>query len=257
MIQSTGSVASLLSGIYQDSSASLSKSLQRISTGKRVTDASDDMGSYLKASSYSSKVTSFNSDVKELQTGKGYADAAKAVGNTVVSSLQKLKDLSTQYAANLAGANDANIAAGLNAQYAAVVTGVTRAIADGKYAGAAVYTSASLYTAAGFNVGSASNITVATIGNDASTSVAALDGELLKATKFVTDMSTTGDTLNDAIKMRQSIVQSYQGAISALTDVNEAEEQLNVTNNQVRMQATASMMSQANTAASLIARLFQ
>jgi flagellin len=257
MIQSTGSVASLLSGVYQDNSASLSKSLQRISTGKRVVDASDDMGSYLKASTYTSAVNSFNSEIKALQTGKGYADAAKAVTNTVVSSLQKLKDLATQYAATSAA--DLTTLAGLNQQYNQVATGLTRALADGKYAGTAVHTSVSLYTAAGFNVGSASNITEATVvaATNAATLAATIDLELNKATKFVTDMSTISDTLNDAIKMRTSIIQSYQGAISSLTDVNEAEEQLNVTNNQVRMQATAAMMSQANTAAAAIARLFQ
>jgi flagellin len=251
MVQSTGSVASLLSGVYQDNAASLSKSLQRISTGKRVVDASDDMGAYLKGASYTSKVASFNSDIKELQTGKGFADAAKAVGNAVVTGLTKLKDLAAQYATTA----DTDVRAGLSQQYTQVLNGLTRAVADGKYAGTAVYTNAQLMNSAGFNVGSASNAnigstSVVNIGN------ANVDTELLNATKFVMDMSTVGDVLGDAVKMRSSIIQSYQGAISALTDVNEAEEQLNITNNQVRLQATAAMMSQANTASAAIARLF-
>ena len=65
------------------------------------------MGAFIKASNYTSHVTTYNSEIKELQTGKGYADAAKAVGNTIVSSLNKLLDLATQYAAT----SDANVQA--------------------------------------------------------------------------------------------------------------------------------------------------
>jgi flagellin len=246
MLNGPNPAIAVLSQSYTSATAAIAIALSRLASGKRVNSASDDMGAFLKASSYTSYAATLNSEIQELHTGKGYADAAVAVGNQVLSSLTKLQELKTQW---LATGDDATKTS-LNAQYAAQVSAMNLAIRDGKYAGSAVYSGALLSgrTFAGFSVQSTDFADNTAVGTDASQTVssATLDAEISKAAKFVGTMQGISDSMNDAVTMRNEIVQSYQNTISALTDVDEAAEMIELTNQQVRQQASIAMIAQAN-----------
>jgi flagellin len=249
MLNGPNPAIAVLSQSYTSATAAIAIALSRLASGKRVNSASDDMGAFLKASSYTSYAATLKTDVQELHTGKGYADAALAVGNQVLSSLTKLRDLKTQWEAT----SDPTTQASLNAQFAAELSGMNLAIRDGKYDGSAVYSGALLggRTFAGFSVQSAdfADNGAAAIGTNASNavvSIAMVNDQITLAAKFVGAMQGISDSMNDAVAMRNEIIQSYQNTISALTDVDEAAEMIDLANQQVRQQATIAMIAQAN-----------
>ena len=260
MISTTPSVASLLSQIYQSTTNSMNNSMSAISTGKRVQNASDDPAAYFQAAANNGYITQYTAYSQDLQNAKGYADLGVATGNAVLADLSKLLDITNQYA----GTSDANTQAALNVQYEATLTSMNQTIAGSFYNNIQVYTKATLYNSQTTIDGQVMNISVAAtdIGANAGLAnakdgAATVQGVINGAENYVAQMGAAQDAITTQINLNSTITGSLTATNSILTDVNEAQEQLNVTNDQVRLQATASMMAQANSSAAVIAKLFQ
>lgn len=254
MISTTGSVASLLSQVYQKSTDSLNTSLQRISSGKRVNSSSDDFSAFVKASSYNGYITTYSQNNQNLGVLKQQAMQAKATGDAIVTQLTKLQEIATAYTNG-----DANAKTAANAQYSAVKATIT-SLAGATYAGSTLIGTTQIGTTTdGISVVSATNAvdtSAAGLGGDAS-NVGALANETTNLMTFVTKMQGFADQINAKIALNSTAISSAKTAVSALVDVDEAEEMGNMTNMQVRLQASAAMMSQANVSQAAIARLFQ
>jgi flagellin len=260
MIQSTGSVASLLSQVYSASTESLNSSLHRISSGKRVNGPSDDFTSYSKSITQSNIKTQYEAFNRDLQSAKAKLDYMLGVGNSVVETLGKMKELAGSYASA-----DATGKASLNAKYIAMNTSLVALIGNAMFEGtASVYTTGAQAGVAA-TVGSSSfamNVTaaqIATLGS-LSTSLSAttteLDAQIMNGQNYIAAVQSGQSAYAAQIKVNSTAISSFGAAISAMIDVNEAEEMGNVTAQQVRQQAAASMMAQANSSLAAIARIF-
>jgi flagellin len=262
MIQSTTSVASLLSDVYQSTTADLNASLTRLSSGKRVQNASDDFTAYFKAATNNTYITQYTSFNQDLQKAKQYADAGLAAGNKVLADLTKLLDLTNQ---QTSVAGDANANAALSAQYLAIADSMNQTISSTYIDSTKIYQNAAALFNANATIGgqvqniqikasaSADNAKITKVDDGAAT----VQTEINAAEKYVAQMQAAQTMITDKISLNNTIINSYNATNSVLTDVNDAQEQLNVTNRQVRLQATASMMAQANASAAAIAKLFQ
>lgn len=264
MVQTSGSVASLLSQVYQDKTASLNSSLSKIASGKRVQNASDDFTAFIKSSTHSGYMTQYQTFSRDLQVGKAKVDYMTAVGNSVMDTLQKMKDVANAYNST----TDLNEQAALNSKYVALLATFNATVANSKYDGiTALYSNvatSNITTTIGssaynisINAEYVANNAVVAIGTLNAGTAAALDTEIANGSNFLVKTSTLADRISSQIKLNTSIISSFQTSISALTDVNEAEEMTNITNMQVRQQAGAAMMAQANSSAAVLARLFQ
>jgi flagellin len=254
MVISNSSTASMLSNIYTSNSDSLSASLGKLASGKRVQSAGDDFAAYVRASGLRTDIATFQNTRQDLQNAKGAVDYSVGVGNAVLEDLTRLKELQDL---NTAAAGDADKQAAYSSEYDAIVNRVNNTIDNSAFDGQAVYGTASIISAGSINVtatNSATNtsVTAGGITTDAANMATAISA----AQTYVADLSSFQTAVNREMKLNDTIIAGKDATISALINVDEVEELAKVTNLQVRQQATVSMMSQANVSQSLLARLF-
>jgi flagellin-like hook-associated protein FlgL len=96
-------------------------------------------------------------------------------------------------------------------------------------------------------------VNLSNIGNVASGNI---DNAITAAMNYVSLMTGFSGQAAQYIKLTDSIISAKTAYISQLVDVNEADEMAKVTNLQIRQQATASMMAQANNSNAAIARIY-
>jgi flagellin len=256
MVITNTSTASLLSNIYSSNADALSSSLTKLASGKRVQNPGDDFAAYIRASGLNTDVTAYQGIRQDLQNAKGMADYAAGVGNAVLEDLTRLQELQDLYN----GTTDTDKQTAYSTEYDTIKARVTNTIADSVYDGQAVYATGSI---GAFNVDPTGTGSIdvnasdtadvsafANIANDA------ISTELTAAQTYVAEMNSFGTEISRAMKLNDTVVSGKQATVSALINVDEIQEMANVTNLQVRQQATVSMMSQANVSQAALARLF-
>jgi flagellin len=265
MINTNTSVASLLSNIYQANSASLADSLTKIASGKRVQNPGDDFAGYIRASGLNSDIQGYTQVKQDLQDAKSLVSYGQQVGNNIVDDLTQLKDLSQSYTAANGNADEQ---ASLQVQYNQIIQRITDTKANSYYDNTQVYVSGTGLKSVNINPSNAGLVmNIATTANDtanetainniANVSITGIQNEINNAETYVSEMQSYGTQIDRQMTLSDNVISSKQATVSAIMDVDEATEMTNVTNLQIRQQATASMMAQANSSQVAIAKLFQ
>ena len=264
MINTNTSVASLLSNIYQSNAQSLTDSMTKIASGKRVQNAGDDFAAYIRASDLNSDISGYTTIKQNLQDAKSLVSYSQGVGNNIVSDLTTLKQLAQSYQST----TDADQQASDKAQYDQIIQRITDTKTNSYYDTTQVYTSGATLKSVGINASNSSlTMNIATTANDtanetainniANVTTTGIQNEINNSETYVSEMQSFGTQIDRQLALSDTIISSKQATVSALTDVDEAQEMTKITNLQIRQQATASMMAQANSAQVAIARLFQ
>ena len=246
----------------------LNKSLERLSSGKRINSASDDAGGLALSMKLESQISGFKADVKSLGNGISLLQVREG-------ALSQMSDIAVRFSEIL------NASAGFT---------VTATDYDEEIAGLALrlvtlstetFNGEPLFQTAGHIV--KTGITVA--DNDISAnagdySLVQADGGAtnvdFKTITAVADYDQTAvDSLIDAVaKLRASNagdlsrlqyaqdsarnqVTGLEAALGRIVDVDIAEESANLAKQQILVQASASMVAQANSANNAILKLLQ
>ena len=260
MINTSTSVSSALTALYTTNNNDMTKTMSRIASGKRIQTPGDDFAGYLRGSALQSDIKQFTTVKQDIQEGKAYADFAKQVGNNILEDLAKMQNLEDAYALEAAGGNDANKLSAMSAQYDALATGIDNTQASAAYDGTLV-ADGSLSKAvttdidAGTYTIDGSSVTASLVGSIGTAGSVATEATAMQT--YVSTMETAGDQLDRASKLTDTVINSKNAVVSSIMDINETEELANLTNLQVRMQATVSMMSQSTMSQAAISKLFQ
>ncbi len=258
MINTNTSIASVLSQLYSTNGAQTTKLESQIASGKRVTNPSDDFAAYVKSSALNSDVSANQEVSQNLQSAAGMVTYATQVGNDIASDFTQLQNLATSYAAT----TDTTQQSSLAAQYSAIVSQIANTISNGTYNGTSVYSTSTLETATSNTNGGTIAVTASAIGSTASISNIAtattsdIQNEINNCQTYIADMGSYSNEINTAISLSNTATSADQATISALTDDNQAEDMANLTSLEVQQEAIVSMMSQANSSQSAIAKLF-
>jgi len=253
MVITNTSTASLLSNIYSANADALSSSMSKLASGKRVQNPGDDFAAYVRASGLNTEIKTYQNTRQDLQNAKGMTEFALGVGNAILEDLTKLQELQDLYAA---ASGDTAKQNAYSAEYDAIVNRITNTAASA-YDGATVYGTGAIVTAGNVtvqatNAATVANVTVGGIGTDG----ANVATEIAAAQAFVAYMSSFKTAITRDMNLTDTIIAGKEATVSALINVDEVKELANVTNLQVRQQATVSMMSQANVSNASLARLF-
>jgi flagellin len=251
-----------LASIYNANSGAIAAAMARIASGKRVQAPGDDFAGFARASTLQSDVTEYQQVKQNLQDAKGFADYAAGVGNNIVSDLDRLKQLQTLYGTS----GDNPVAqSSYKAEYDATVQRIADAKNDSYYDDIKVYQSGVSLKSVGVNPENSSlsvTVTASAIGNEAAISNIAsavpadIQAEINNAQVYVASMKSFGTIFQRDLNLADTIISSKQATISAITDINDVEEMTALTALQIRQQATASMLAQANIAQSFAAQLY-
>lgn len=263
MINSTTSVASLLSDIYNSNNTAITQSMSEIASGKRVQNPSDDFAAYVESSALNTDIAGYQTAQQNLTAAQGLANYAEGVGNDIAANLTQMQNLLTQYNAT----TDPNQQAAYASQYTALVNEITDEKTNSKYefggANVQVYQAGTLGSVAVDNNNDSISIKATAVGDEANVnnittaSASDIQNEINNAQTYVAEMSAAQNEITNFSSLTGTAINSEQATVGALVDVDQATEMTNLTNLQVQQQATVSMMSQASTLQAGIARLSQ
>jgi flagellin len=229
----------------------MSKSLEKLSSGFRINRAADDAAGLAISEGLRSQVGGLKVAVRNAQDGVSVVQTAEGALTEVHSMLQRMNDLSVQYAN---GTQNTDSQAALGAEFDQLQEEIVRITDNTKFNGVALFNDADLT----FQVGYDSADTITVTGADA---LAAVD----TSAAVITD-STTVQTAITAISTQRASLGAFQNRFehtinsvnvaienlsaseSRIRDTDMASEMVNFTRSNILQQAGTAMLAQANQA---------
>jgi flagellin len=243
--------------------ASLSESVQRLSSGTRINSAKDDAAGYGIAESVRGTKNIVDQNIRNAKDGISWAQTAEGALDVVGKILQRSLTLATQRLdATLSTTQTASIDAELDALADEIVNIKTRT----KFQSESVFgTGALLLTSTktiAVNTGATDTTSVAATiiaaTNIAGTATVAQIQTLI--TENATNRGTLGAAINSleyAVDNMQTLSTNLADGISRIVDTDYAAETSNLTRTQILQQAATSMLAQANQMPNVILTLLK
>jgi flagellin len=245
---------------------SLSKSLERLSSGLRINRAADDAAGLSISENLKSQINGFKRASANAQDGISLLQTAEGALNETTSLLQRVRDLAVQ--ASNTGAND-------TAARAAISSEVTQSLAEiDRISSATVFGSKNLldgsnttggftfhvgYNASSYNdlnvkvsatnsvsLGLGVTATVASINSGSSSVLTTIDAALSTITSTRSTLGAYQNRLESTISNLGTAVENLSASQSRIADTDMAEEMTNYSKQQILQQAGTAMLAQAN-----------
>lgn len=248
-------------------SASLQKSIARLSSGKRIVNSGDDAGGLavsMRMTAAVNRTAAANSNVANAVSFLQTQDGAMDTAGQVLDRISELKTLSTDVTKSSADV------ANYNKEFTALKDQLT-SLTSQKFNGVDLFSAGA--TAGTLAVGTSEdgtqsvNISKSTLSNDVSTITAATDLSSLNVsditgglTSVATSRAQNGaesSRLNYASQMLTTSENNLQAANSRITDVDVAKESASFARENVLVQAATSMTAQANSSSQVALKLLQ
>jgi flagellin len=260
-----------------NTSMSLSKSLERLSSGLRINRAADDAAGLSISEGLKSQINGFQVATSNAQDGISLIQTAEGALNETTSLLQRVRDLTVQ--ASNSGAND-------QASRDAIGREVVQTLAEiDRIASATVYGSKNLLdgsNSAGFtfHVGyngqsyndlnvkvtamnssslgmTSANIAAAVTGINAAAALASIDAAIATVTTNRSTLGAYQNRLQSTISNLGVAVENLTASKSRITDTDMAAEMTNFSKQQILQQAGTAMLAQANKVPQSVLQLLQ
>ena len=244
---------------------SLSKSMEKLSSGYRINKAGDDAAGLTISENLRAQIRGSKKAIDNAQDGINVLNIADAALGSITNNLQRMRELSVQ------AGNDTNSTASrtaLKTEFDALATEITRISDSTNFNGVQLLdgTTASINIQLGPGSAAASNVlNIASFADIDATALGVATGATPLATNanaiatiaLVDTAITTVNTrrsgigavsnrLETAVSNLMSSVENLSAAESRIRDVDVAAESSNLVRNQVLQQASAAMLSQAN-----------
>lgn len=241
--------------------ASLTKTFQRLSSGMRINDASDDAAGLGISKSMNAQVRSYgmaernaNDAISMLQTADGGADQIHEL-------LTRMRELAVQ-ASN--GSLTTNDATNLDAEYQASLSEIDRIATSTQFNGVGLLAGASTSRNFQVGIGTAStdriavsfggagatqlavNSTSVTTFTNAQAAITALDAGIQTLSNVRGGFGAAMNRVGVAVTSLQSMQTNMSASLSRIRDTDVAKEAANLSRNQVLSQSGASILAQAN-----------
>lgn len=249
----------------------LQRSLSRLSSGLRITRASDDAAGLAISERFRAEVRSLQQAQRNALDGISMLQVAEGALNETSGNLIRMRELSIQAANGTLGAGER---AALDSEFQDLMTEITRVASVTEFNGQLLLDgSAPTIT---FQVGSNNTVNdqISVVGVDATATGLALGGDLLTQGGAQTAIGvldtaidsvstlrggfgTAQNRLESTIRSIAVSVENTAAAESRIRDVDVAIESANLTKNQVLQQAGISVLAQANVSSQAALALLQ
>jgi flagellin len=243
--------------------ASLSASVQRLSSGTRINSAKDDAAGYGISEQIKGNKNIVDQNIRNVKDGISWAQTAEGALDVVGKILQRSLTLATQ-------AQDATLGpeqlTSIENELNALADEVANIEARTKFQDESVFTTGSLDVETGADTATtidAAIITIAAIAEDDldAAFAATLVGDLQDLiTDNANNRAALGAGLNSleyALDNMQTLSNNMADSISRIVDTDYAAETSNLTRTQILQQAATSMLAQANQMPNVILTLLK
>ncbi|HEV7495172.1 flagellin [Baekduia sp.] len=245
-------------------SAAISKSMQRLSSGYRINSAADDAAGLGISESMRSQIRGLGQAQKNIQDGASMVQTAEGNLDEVHSMLQRIRELAVQYKN---GSLDTTARTSIQNEVNQLASEITRIGSSAQFNGINLLnSSATVSFQVGANDGQQIGIALVDLATTVGTSYASLStagttdiSEIDLAITAVSTARASFGAVQNRLDHSLSVAASYQenltSAESRIRDVDMADEMVALTKNQILSQAGTAMLSQANQAPQSVLRL--
>ena len=239
----------------------LSKSIDRLSTGKRINSAADDAAGNAIATRMTSQVRGLNQAVRNSNDGISLAQTAEGGMNEIVNMMQRMRELAVQSASGTLGDSDRdNLQTEVTALKAQIdeVAGKTNfngvsllntagpvAIQTGMNSGDTVNIALANVTTTGLGINTVDIGSLAGTG-DPGAALDDIDAALDIITTAQAGLGASQNRLQATVSSLVNRATNLSEARSRIQDANFSEESTNLAKAQILSQASTAMLAQAN-----------
>jgi flagellin len=245
-------------------SAAISKSMQRLSSGYRINSAADDAAGLGISESMRSQIRGLSQAQKNIQDGSSMIQTAEGNLDEVHSMLQRVRELAVQYKN---GSLDANARTSIQNEVTQLASEISRIGDAASFNGINLLNTTNTVS---FQVGANDGQTIAVslvnlsaqVGTSYSTLTQAGATDISEIDTAIQNVSTARATfgavqnrLDHSLSVASTYAENLTSAESRIRDVDMADEMVALTKNQILSQAGTAMLSQANQAPQSVLRL--
>lgn len=249
--------------LLNNTNHTLSRSMERLSSGLRINRAADDAAGLAVSEAMRSQIRGMNVASRNAQDGVSMVQVADGALGNVGDMLQRVRDLAVQASnGTLTDAQRGN----LDSEVQQILTEINTTGTDTEFNGIKVL-SGSVATAASavtlqvganggqniaFTIGTVSTaaLTLASVGVStaaaASAAIAAVDTAIGAITTERANLGAVQNRLEQTINRLGLTSENLQAAESRIRDADMASEMISFTKNQILQQSGMAMLSQAN-----------
>jgi flagellin len=252
----------------------LDASLAKLSSGYRITKASDDAAGLGVSANLTAQLRSYEQGARNANDGLSVVQTAEAGLNEITNILIRIRELAMQSASDGVGSNER---AFIETENVALQAELTRLDASVEFNNNVLFGSATALTfqvgirgsvndslsvnTSAMNVDAASLLTTAVnLGVDAATSqltLATLDSAINTVSGFRADLGAAAGRFSSAASTIGQAIQAVAASNSRIRDVDIARETSNLSSAQILVQAGVAVLAQANQAPQVALQLLQ
>jgi flagellin len=247
-------------------SAQVSKSMERLSSGYRINRGADDAAGLGISETMRSQIRGLAQSQRNIQDGVSLVGTAEGNLDTVHSMLQRVRELAVQYKNGTL--NDASRAA-IQTEVNQLASEIERIGKAASFNGLSLLSSTSTVSfQVGANDGQVISVDMISLGSNLGVSFYSLTAsgasdisEIDAAITAVSNTRATFGAVQNRLEHALAVTTAYQenlvSAESRIRDVDMAEEMVNLTKNQILQQAGTAMLAQANQAPQAVLTLLR
>ena len=245
----------------------LSKSMEQLSTGKRINSAADDAAGLAIGNRMTAQIKALDQSVRNANDGISMMQTAEGATKEITNMLQRMRELSVQAANDSYSASDRTAIA---AEVTQLTSEITRIADNTQWNGMSILSGATAYGTMTFQVGTegdtSSAITVGFSDMDATalsvggtslsftTSVQAqgsielLDTAITRVDTFRSGLGARINRLTSAADNLANVALNTSASRSQIEDTDYAKATTDLAKSQIIQQAATAMLAQANQA---------
>ena len=239
---------------------SLSKSMQRLSSGLRINSAADDAAGLAISQKLTGQVNGLDQAQRNAQDGVSMVQTAEGSLNQVHAMLQRVRELAVQYGNGTLAASDQ---AAIQSEVNQLQSEIARIGSTAQFNGIALFSGSSTISfQVGANDGEVISVAtqamtsiVGTISLGTSSTLSTIDGFINAVSAQRATFGAVQNRLQYTLDNLSTYQENLSASLSRIRDVDMASEMVNFTKEQILQQAGTSMLAQANSAPQSVLKL--
>lgn len=232
------------------------KSFEKLSTGKRINSASDDAAGLAISEKMNSQIRGMKQSVRNAQDGQAMVQTAEGALGEVSDILQRMRELTTQAANDTYSTTER---AKIKTEMDELTSQIDDIGKNTKFNGSEIFSGDDVTLQVGANSGETLTINISEIdanslsidsldigsNTDASDALDAIDAALEEVNTQRATLGSQINRLDCTISNLNTSIENLSSAESRISDVDMAEEMMNMTKNNILSQAANSMLAQS------------
>ena len=229
-----------------NTNAASSKSMEKLSSGKRINRAADDAAGLSISEKMRAQIRGLNQATRNAQDGISLIQTAEGALDEVSNMLVRLKELAVQKANGTYNSDDKS---NLNLEMESLGDEIDNIFKNTKFNGSTVLTSAVTIVISDdgtTNLKIDATTTTGIMSLGSGSSVASIETAIKNVNKARATYGAKQNRLESTVRNLKTTAENLQAAESRIRDTDMAEEMSTFTKNSILIQAGTAMLAQAN-----------